>query len=287
DPATAALEDDSAALGSRRVQSACTLPVNNSGNNNSSGVGADEGKRQQGESTAEKSSSPEMSVIMSHRVMTMPWSDRQPRKGRSKRLHHIISLSRSCASEQRQPVPSHLGSAGMSAAAAATTTESSPAAALQAAGKVQSKLSISNGEMAEKDADLKYEDCSSSSSNSPGSKDSSPSSNGSARSMFDMGQTMMDGAQGGRRPSRSGAFGDVILPLNDLYLLQKYLLMYEDAWVAGEAGACCFSDTMKSTQTSHKTSACLDGKKPSATPMQDCLRDLGPAPALVRTLNNH
>ncbi|KAJ2806019.1 RasGAP protein [Coemansia guatemalensis] len=114
---------------------------------------------------------------------------------------------------------------------------------------------------------------------SPTSSGTNSSSSGhcSVRSMFDMGKMLLEGSEGGRlrRPGRSGAFGDVSLPLNDLYLLQKYLLMYEDAWAPGEA---------EWHMRQAKDSA-ADVKVHN--PMQRCLRDLGPAPALVRTLNNH
>ncbi|KAJ2156828.1 RasGAP protein [Coemansia sp. RSA 552] len=93
----------------------------------------------------------------------------------------------------------------------------------------------------------------------------------SARSMFDMGRAMLDSDTDNRRPSRSGTYGDVELALNDLYLLQKYLLMYEDAWAGSE----------KQNQLADVADTS------SETPIRRCLAKLGPAPALVRATNNH
>ncbi|PIA18555.1 Rho GTPase activation protein [Coemansia reversa NRRL 1564] len=115
----------------------------------------------------------------------------------------------------------------------------------------------------------------------------SPTSNGttssslghcSVRSMFDMGKMLLEGSEGGqlRRPGRSGAFGDVFLPLNDLYLLQKYLLMYEDAWASGEAEWYVRNNAKDGVAYAKVQN-----------PMQRCLHDLGPAPALACSLNNH
>ncbi|KAJ2720640.1 RasGAP protein [Coemansia sp. Benny D115] len=55
----------------------------------------------------------------------------------------------------------------------------------------------------------------------------------------------------------------VMLPLNDLYLLQKYLCMYEDAWMPGEASQGCKRrafDKPAQDSTEH------------ATPMKACVR---------------
>ncbi|KAJ2807340.1 hypothetical protein H4R21_000516 [Coemansia helicoidea] len=93
--------------------------------------------------------------------------------------------------------------------------------------------------------------------------------------MFDMGHAM-DDRSGDRQPSRTGPFGDVTLPLNDLYLLQKYLIMYEDAWAPGEP------DGQQQQQQQQQ------GQAPGAhSPMARCLAALGPAPPLVQASNNH
>ncbi|KAJ2716840.1 hypothetical protein H4R19_000403 [Coemansia spiralis] len=107
------------------------------------------------------------------------------------------------------------------------------------------------------------------SSGSPGNPASSVG--GSVQSMFDMGLVVDSKGKHGRRPSRTGPFGDVTLPLNDLYLLQKFLLMYEDAWAPGEAG--------------HQQKQ--GPARPMDAPMRRCLAALGPAPPLVRASANH
>ncbi|KAJ1948566.1 RasGAP protein [Linderina pennispora] len=70
-----------------------------------------------------------------------------------------------------------------------------------------------------------------------------------------------------RRGRSESTLNDVVLPLNDLYLLQKYLEMYQDAWATDESKMARF--------------------KANQIPMQECLRDLGVAPPLVRQSNNH
>ncbi|KAJ1729841.1 RasGAP protein, partial [Coemansia biformis] len=105
-------------------------------------------------------------------------------------------------------------------------------------------------------------------SSSPGNRESSASD--SVQSMFGMGHAPGGKGGGGRRASRTGRYGDVVLPLNDLYLLQKHLLMYEDAWAPGEAER-------------HRG----PGQRVGDTPMRTCLAALGPAPGLVRASNNH
>ncbi|KAJ1946614.1 RasGAP protein [Linderina macrospora] len=70
-----------------------------------------------------------------------------------------------------------------------------------------------------------------------------------------------------QRGRSESTLNDVVLPLNDLYLLQKYLEMYQDAWTNDESRMATF--------------------KADQTPMQDCLRSLGMAPPLVRQSNNH
>ncbi|KAJ2572730.1 RasGAP protein [Coemansia sp. RSA 1807] len=166
---------------------------------------------------------------------------------RSKRLHRLMSFARQYASERPQHQTQY---SEMLSAPGSSTATPQPMANCAETGK-----------HAYKEAALGREGSSSTST------ENSSLSNSSPRSMFDMGQMLtMDSSQG-RRPSRSGA-GDVTLQLNDLYLLQKYLLMYEDTWMSGESTACV-------------------SKEGKATPMQHCLRDLGPAPALVRPQNNH
>ncbi|KAJ2143663.1 RasGAP protein [Coemansia sp. RSA 564] len=182
--------------------------------------------------------------IPSHRVKSDPWIE-QPH--RSKRLHRLMSFARQYASERPQHQTQY--SEMLSAPGSSTATPQPMANCAE------------TGQHAYKEAALGREGSSSTST------ENSSLSNSSPRSMFDMGQMLtMDSSQG-RRPSRSGA-GDVTLQLNDLYLLQKYLLMYEDTWMSGESTACV-------------------SKEGKATPMQHCLRDLGPAPALVRPQNNH
>ncbi|KAJ1889398.1 RasGAP protein [Coemansia sp. S17] len=85
------------------------------------------------------------------------------------------------------------------------------------------------------------------------------------------GASQCDGVLKSKNPSTSDCH-DVVLPLNDLYLLQKYLAIYEDKWAPGEAKY--IADNQKSN------GACL-------TPMSDCLRALGAVPTQVRTSNNH
>ncbi|KAJ2039873.1 RasGAP protein [Coemansia sp. S3946] len=85
------------------------------------------------------------------------------------------------------------------------------------------------------------------------------------------GASQCDGVRKSKNPSTSDCH-DVVLPLNDLYLLQKYLAIYEDKWAPGEAKY--IADNQKSNN------ACL-------TPMSDCLRALGAVPTQVRTSNNH
>ncbi|KAJ2778014.1 RasGAP protein [Coemansia interrupta] len=99
---------------------------------------------------------------------------------------------------------------------------------------------------------------------SPGSSScssASASTGCSTHSMFNMG--------GG--PARVAetpvSAGDVVMPLNDLYALQKYLAGYSDAWAPGEMLA--------------------QGRGGPAGGMQACLRELGPAPAPVPPMNNH
>ncbi|KAJ2886783.1 RasGAP protein [Coemansia aciculifera] len=115
-----------------------------------------------------------------------------------------------------------------------------------------------------------------------------PDDSYSTKSMYDIGRQQTvgcnDSADGGappqcdgilksRKSSSSGDCHDVVLPLNDLYLLQKYLAIYEDKWAPGEAKY--IADKQKSSDE-----CCL-------TPMAECLRALGAVPTQVRTSNNH
>ncbi|KAJ2496915.1 RasGAP protein [Coemansia sp. RSA 1972] len=231
---------DSGALENRRVQSAGTLDVVDTSEQQSAGKTDQHGTDTSKET--ESSLSKQSLGVPSHRVKSDPWIE-QPH--RSKRLHRLMSFARQYASERSQQQGSEMQSAPGS-----SVTSPQPMANC-----------AETGQHAYKEAALGSEGSSSTST------ESSSLSNSSPRSMFDMGQMLMDSSQA-RRPSRSGAAGDVTLTLNDLYLLQKYLLMYEDTWMSGESTACMSKD----------------GK---TTPMQQCLRDLGPAPALVRPQNNH
>ncbi|KAJ2481839.1 RasGAP protein [Coemansia sp. RSA 2131] len=246
----------SSELENRRVQSAGTLDVVDTGEapqQKCLGKAEQHGTASAVNSNKETESSlskHESLGVPSHRVKSDPWME-QPH--RSKRLHRLMSFARQYASERPQQT-SHWAqsSEGISVPGSSAATPQPMASCAE------------NGQHAYKEAALGREGSSSTST------EGSSLSNSSPRSMFDMGQMMtMDSSQG-RRPSRSGASGDVTLPLNDLYLLQKYLLMYEDTWMSGEANACLSTSGDK-----------------KVTPMQSCLRDLGPAPALVRPQNNH
>ncbi|KAJ2308035.1 RasGAP protein [Coemansia sp. RSA 2706] len=204
-----------------------------------------------------KSSSPEVSVrpgVVNHRIKSTPWTPLRRPHSKARRLHDMVS--RPCGGERlQQPIAPLLGS---SAATPATDAEATPETA-DCTPHDQPTPTVAETARFAREA----------SSSSQGSS----LSDCSVRSMFDMGQTMSGSGGGGRRPSRTGAFGDVTLPLNDLYLLQKYLLMYEDAWVSGESDV--------------RLHAAGKGAGKSATPMRDCLTSLGPAPALVKASNNH
>ncbi|KAI8320137.1 Rho GTPase activation protein [Martensiomyces pterosporus] len=79
-----------------------------------------------------------------------------------------------------------------------------------------------------------------------------------------------------RRKRRSqGSFYDVVLPLNDLYLLQKYLELYEDSWAPGEP------------QHALQWMATDGSSSQAVVSMQACLAALGPAPSLLKASNNH
>ncbi|KAJ2438127.1 hypothetical protein GGF42_008399 [Coemansia sp. RSA 2424] len=109
----------------------------------------------------------------------------------------------------------------------------------------------------------------------------------SIKSMYDIGGQQEVGCSAIAGPQRAGILessgsGDchaVVLPLNDLYLLQKYLAIYEDKWAPGEA-----------KYISAKQASAADGLGCGArglTPMAECLRALGAVPTQVRASNNH
>ncbi|KAJ2457282.1 RasGAP protein, partial [Coemansia sp. RSA 2424] len=109
----------------------------------------------------------------------------------------------------------------------------------------------------------------------------------SIKSMYDIGGQQAVGCSAIAGPQRDGILessgsGDchaVVLPLNDLYLLQKYLTIYEDKWAPGEA-----------KYISAKQASAADGLSCGArglTPMAECLRALGAIPTQVRVSNNH
>ncbi|KAJ2231667.1 RasGAP protein [Coemansia sp. RSA 1722] len=125
----------------------------------------------------------------------------------------------------------------------------------------------------------------SSSGGGEGTSDTSGlSGNSSVQSMFDIADRARTTSQEPPQPllqnNSSGASGpnDVVLPLNDLYLLQKYLSMYSDAWVGGEpvrAGVAKMAGLFESLDCD------------SAAPMKSCLEKLGTAPSLVPLASNH
>ncbi|KAI7822296.1 Rho GTPase activation protein [Kickxella alabastrina] len=83
--------------------------------------------------------------------------------------------------------------------------------------------------------------------------------------------------------SRQGSH--VVLALNDLYLLQKYLVMYEDAWMPGEQEG--KKDWMEFATNGVGGKKSLDEGGFAKAPMRMCIDELGPAPAQVPVLNNH
>ncbi|KAJ2416636.1 RasGAP protein [Coemansia sp. RSA 2530] len=97
----------------------------------------------------------------------------------------------------------------------------------------------------------------------------------STKSMYNIEQTvgcdndspLRDGV---KSRASSGDCHDVVLPLNDLYLLQKYLAIYEDKWAPGEA----------TYMADRSGNGCL-------APMAECLRALGTVPTQVTASNNH
>ncbi|KAJ2473913.1 hypothetical protein EV174_005654, partial [Coemansia sp. RSA 2320] len=107
----------------------------------------------------------------------------------------------------------------------------------------------------------------------------------SVQSMFDIGKQQTPnydgdgsgGDVGNTSKPKHGESRDVVLPLNDLYLLQKYLAIYEDSWAPGEV-----KHAAELRQQSMATDAFTDALKQqnmrSLTPMAECLGKLGPAP---------
>ncbi|KAJ2857663.1 RasGAP protein [Coemansia erecta] len=104
----------------------------------------------------------------------------------------------------------------------------------------------------------------------------------SMHSMYNLGDTH-SGKEGpnSRRPSGAGGDGNsVTLPLNDLYLLQKYLMLYSDAWMPDESANRRNLDLAGGGH--HETTHDMN-----QTPMQECLRSLEAPPQLVSVENNH
>ncbi|KAJ2846499.1 RasGAP protein [Coemansia brasiliensis] len=244
---TAGTAEDTAALASRRVQSAGTLAMSmDTGNSNALEADKKHSPSQEtamrGAKSMDSKGTPganNVQEIPTYRTKSTSWAKEQ----RSARLQRIMGFSRPCAAECR-------------------AQQARPQAAEKPASS--SKHLCNEQTQTQHPASFERESSSTSTDSSLG--------NCSVRSMFNMGQMLVDGNdESGRRPSRSGAFGDVILPLNDLYLLQKYLLLYENAWLLDEEDA--------------KVN-CGKGDK-SAVPMKNCLKKLGPAPAPVKSSNNH
>ncbi|KAJ2894669.1 RasGAP protein [Coemansia aciculifera] len=107
----------------------------------------------------------------------------------------------------------------------------------------------------------------------------------SVKSMYDIGRAQTVGCSDSTgthcdgttlKSSGSSDCHDVVLPLNDLYLLQKYLSIYEDKWAPGEA-------KYIAAIRHQKHHVVGDG----LTPMAECLSALGPIPMQVRASNNH
>ncbi|KAJ2670194.1 RasGAP protein [Coemansia sp. RSA 1085] len=221
------VDEDTAALASRRVQSAGTLAV--SVETSSKALEADtaqEPSTREAKSMDSRDMPADAQEVPAYRTKSTSWA-KQPK---GTRVRRIIGGTRACA-------------AGCRAQQVAPLSHS-----LNAPGNEQAPKPAVNGEReSSTSTESSLGDC-------------------SIRSMFNMGQMLVDSQdESGRRPSRNGAYGDVVLPLNDLYLLQKYLLLYEHAWLSEEP---------------------VKGGK-SAVPMKDCLKKLGPAPAPVKSSNNH
>ncbi|KAJ2452170.1 RasGAP protein [Coemansia sp. RSA 2336] len=214
--------EDTAALASRRVQSAGTLAVSvDAGNAALEAEPAQEPGMREAKSMDSSGVPADAQEVPAYRTKSTPWAKRP----KGARLQRIMGGSRTCADGCR--AQQHCRPE------APDRQPAKPAANGERESSTSTESSLG--------------DC-------------------SVRSMFNMGQMLADRQnESGRRPSYSGAYGDVVLPLNDLYLLQKYLLLYEHAWLSEEPAK--------------------DGK--SAVPMKECLKKLGPAPAPVKSSNNH
>ncbi|KAJ2743771.1 RasGAP protein [Coemansia sp. BCRC 34301] len=90
----------------------------------------------------------------------------------------------------------------------------------------------------------------------------------SVKSMYDIGRQPTVGCDSTtQKRSSSSDCHAVVLPLNDLYLLQKYLAIYEDKWAPGEAKYIADKQAFG------------DGTRMQGlTPMAECLRVLGAVP---------
>ncbi|KAJ2622526.1 RasGAP protein [Coemansia spiralis] len=116
---------------------------------------------------------------------------------------------------------------------------------------------------------------SNSNSSNNGSGDGSEFSTTSSFSVHSMGNlTPLCGSTAQSRRPSSDEGSDVTLPLNDLYLLQKYLVLYEDAWAPNEPLHYC-------------KLAAVDEDEEDKMPMHRCLKSLGDAPSLMSNCNNH
>ncbi|KAJ2551645.1 RasGAP protein [Coemansia sp. RSA 1933] len=123
---------------------------------------------------------------------------------------------------------------------------------------------------------------SNSSSNTTSREGSTTTESFSMHSMYNLGDTHSGKGVSSRRPSGAvGDCGSVTLPLNDLYLLQKYLAIYTDAWIPSEATN---SRRLVLADDGHYQSTATEDDQ---TPMQQCLDQLEEPPQLVSMENNH
>ncbi|KAJ2658885.1 RasGAP protein [Coemansia sp. RSA 1200] len=102
-----------------------------------------------------------------------------------------------------------------------------------------------------------------------------------------------------RQPSRSGGGGgagdgnSVTLPLNDLYLLQKYLALYSDAWMPNESTnsrrlvVVDLADGGQQRYSAGGGDSNGEEEEGQMVPMQRCLESLEDPPPLVSLANNH
>ncbi|KAJ1667509.1 RasGAP protein [Coemansia sp. RSA 1646] len=122
---------------------------------------------------------------------------------------------------------------------------------------------------------------SSSNTSNTSNSEASTTDSYSMHSMYNLGDTHSGKGADSRRAS--GAGGDysnsVTLPLNDLYLLQKYLTLYSDAWMPNESA--------KSIKLALADDHCETDATDDQTPMHNCLISLEAPPPLVSTENNH